>query len=98
MKKIHVVKGLAETKAHETESATFEVELSQEDVEGSWTRDGTKLKTGANCRISVQGKKQSLTLSNLKKEDAGTVSFKAEGVHTSAKLVVTGELLVTFCD
>ncbi|RVE61721.1 hypothetical protein OJAV_G00176100 [Oryzias javanicus] len=96
MKKIHVVKGLAETKAHETESATLEVELSQEEVEGSWTRDGTKLKSGANCRISVQGKKHSLTLSNLKKEDAGNISFKAEGVHTSGKLVVT-ELPAMIC-
>ncbi|XP_023820736.1 obscurin isoform X4 [Oryzias latipes] len=88
-KKIRVIKGLADTKAHEAESAKFEVELSQEDVEGSWTRDGTKLKTGANCRIAVLGNKHTLTLSNLRREDAGTISFKAEGVHTSGKLVVT---------
>lgn len=99
VKKIRVIKGLADTKAHEAESAKFEVELSQEDVEGSWTRDGTKLKPGANCRIAVLGNKHTLTLSNLRREDAGTISFKAEGVHTSGKLVVTGEfclLLDTF--
>ncbi|XP_069366650.1 obscurin isoform X50 [Paralichthys olivaceus] len=89
MKKIQVIKGLKETKAHETETVTFEVELSQADVEGSWTRDGAKLKPGANCRFTALGKKHALTLSNLKRDDAGTISFQAEGVHTSGKLLVT---------
>ncbi|XP_059200801.1 obscurin [Centropristis striata] len=89
MKKIQVIKGLKETKAHETETVTLEVELSQADVEGSWTRDGAKLKSGANCRITALGKKHALTLSSLKREDAGTIAFQAEGVHTSAKLIVT---------
>lgn len=90
VKKIQVTKGLTETKAHETETVTLEVELSQADVEGSWTRDGAKLKPGANCRVTALGKKHALTLSNLKREDAGTISFQAEGVHTSGKLIVTG--------
>ncbi|CAB1448560.1 unnamed protein product, partial [Pleuronectes platessa] len=89
MKKIQVIKGLPETKAHETETVTLEVELSQADVEGSWTRDGAKLKPGANCRITALGKKHALTLSNLKRDDAGTISFQADGVHTSGKLIVT---------
>lgn len=91
MKKIQVIKGLTETKAHETETVTLEVELSQADVEGFWTRDGAKLKPGANCRFTVLGKKHALTFSNLKREDAGTVAFQAEGVHVSCKLIVTGK-------
>ncbi|MED6256477.1 hypothetical protein ATANTOWER_027049 [Ataeniobius toweri] len=71
------------------ETVTLEVELSQADVEGSWSRDGAKLKPGANCHITILGKKHTLTLSNLKREDAGTISFQAEGVHTSSKLIVT---------
>ncbi|XP_070829419.1 obscurin [Chaetodon trifascialis] len=89
MKKIQVIKGLTETKAHETETVTLEVELNQADVEGFWTRDGAKLKSGANCRITVLGKKHALTLSNLKREDAGTIVFQAEGIHNSGKLIVT---------
>ncbi|XP_060940741.1 obscurin [Limanda limanda] len=89
MKKIQVIKGLTETKAHETETVTLEVELSQADVEGSWARDGAKLKPGANCRITALGKKHALTLSNLKRDDAGTISFQADGVHTSGNLFVT---------
>ncbi|KAJ0058810.1 hypothetical protein NL108_000518, partial [Boleophthalmus pectinirostris] len=89
MKKIQLVKGLKETKALETETATLEVELSQADLEGSWTKDGLKLRSGPSCSITVLGKKHVLTLSNLKKEDNGMISFQAEGVHTSAKLIVT---------
>ncbi|XP_035762072.1 obscurin isoform X2 [Neolamprologus brichardi] len=89
MKKIQVIKGLTETKARETETVTLEVELSQANVEGSWNRDRVKLKSGPNCHITALGKKHILTLSSLKQEDAGMISFQAEGVHTSAKLIVT---------
>ncbi|XP_034038495.1 obscurin-like [Thalassophryne amazonica] len=89
LKKIQILKRLMETKAHETETVTLEVELSQADVEGSWTRDGAKIRTGPNCRITAVGKKHTLTLSNLKLEDAGTVAFQAEDVYTSSKLIVT---------
>ncbi|KAL7385988.1 hypothetical protein ABVT39_002583 [Epinephelus coioides] len=89
MMKIQVIKGLTETKAHETETVTLEVELSQADVEGFWTRDGIKLKSGVYCRITALGKKHALTLSSLKREDAGTITFQAEGVHNSCKLIVT---------
>lgn len=90
VKKIEVVKGLKEVKAHERETVTLEVELSQADVECSWTKDGAKVKAGANCRITALGKKHALTLSQLKMEDAGTIAFQAEGVHTSGKLIITG--------
>ncbi|KAK2895171.1 hypothetical protein Q8A73_014659 [Channa argus] len=89
MKKIQVTKGLTETKAHETEMVTLEVELSQADVEGSWTRDGVRLKSRGNCSITTLGKKHTLTLSSLKREDAGTIAFQADEVHTSARLIVT---------
>lgn len=92
VKKIQVIKGLTETKAHETETVTLEVELSQADVEGSWTRDGVRVRSGGNCRITALGKKHSLTLSNLKMEDAGTIVFQAEGVRVSGKLIVTGKI------
>ncbi|KAM9789384.1 obscurin [Neosynchiropus ocellatus] len=89
MRKIQITKGLKETKAHESETVTLEVELSQADVEASWTRDGARLKAGPNCRISALGKKHGVTLANLRREDSGTVAFQAEGVHSSCRLIVT---------
>ncbi|XP_061549134.1 obscurin isoform X5 [Phycodurus eques] len=89
MKKVELIKGLRETRSHETETISLEVELSQADVEGLWTRDGIKFKSGPNVCVTALGKKHSLTLSNLTRGDAGTIGFQAEGVRTSCKLIVT---------
>ncbi|XP_017322293.1 obscurin isoform X6 [Ictalurus punctatus] len=89
MKKIQVVKGLKEMKVHEQETATMEVELSQPDVEAFWTKDGQKLRASPKILITALGNKHSLTMSQLKMEDSGMISFQAEGVHTSAKLIIT---------
>ncbi|XP_035386466.1 obscurin isoform X5 [Electrophorus electricus] len=89
MKKIEIVKGLKEITVHEQETVTMEVELTQPDVEGSWSKDGQKLRAGLKIRIMALGNKHSLTMSQLKMEDAGTISFQAEGVHTSGRLTVT---------
>ncbi|KAG8138687.1 hypothetical protein E2320_001556 [Naja naja] len=64
------VDSLQPTDVHEKESITFEVELSHEDVEAVWMKDGLRLKSQDNCQISIQGKKHSLTLSSLTLEDS----------------------------
>uniref|UniRef100_A0A8D2PD00 Obscurin n=1 Tax=Zosterops lateralis melanops TaxID=1220523 RepID=A0A8D2PD00_ZOSLA len=70
-------------------TVTFEVEVSHEDVEGTWQKDGVRLKPAPNVSFGVQGKKHSLTLSSVALEDAGLISFKAEGINTSGRLTVT---------
>ncbi|KAG6929398.1 obscurin, cytoskeletal calmodulin and titin-interacting RhoGEF, partial [Chelydra serpentina] len=89
MRQVKLVNGLQPLEAREKGTVIFELELSHEDVEGSWMKDGLKLKPGENCHISVLGKKHSLTLSSLKLEDSGLISFKAEGIHSSGRLIVT---------
>ncbi|GAA6091828.1 obscurin isoform X13 [Tachysurus ichikawai] len=89
MKKIQIVKGLKEIKVHEQETVTMEVELSQPDVEAFWTKDGQKLRASPKTLMTTLGNKHSLTMSQLKMEDSGMIAFQAEGVHTSAKLIVT---------
>ncbi|XP_049602921.1 obscurin isoform X6 [Syngnathus scovelli] len=88
-KKVELVKGLTDIRTHETETVSLQVELNQADVEGSWTRDGIRFKSGPNVRIAALAKTHSLTLSNLTREDAGTIGFQAEGVRTSCKLIVS---------
>ncbi|CAH2281878.1 obscurin isoform X30 [Pelobates cultripes] len=88
MRQVKVVKGLSDIEVREKGSATFEVELSHEEVEGWWTRDGIKLKSSENCKISVKGKRHQLSLSSLSQDDAGLIAFKSEGIQTSAKLIV----------
>nr|XP_055229425.1 obscurin isoform X35 [Gorilla gorilla gorilla] len=95
MRQVRLVRGLQAVEAREQGTATMEVQLSHADVEGSWTRDGLRLQQGPTCHLAVRGPIHTLTLSGLRPEDSGLMVFKAEGVHTSARLVVT-ELPVSF--
>ncbi|XP_053324277.1 obscurin [Spea bombifrons] len=88
MRQVKIVKGLRDAEVCEKESATFEVELSHEEVEGWWVKDGIKMKPSDKCKITAKGKTHGLSLSALEQDDSGQVSFKSEGIHTSAKLIV----------
>uniref|UniRef100_A0A8B9MBB1 Obscurin, cytoskeletal calmodulin and titin-interacting RhoGEF n=1 Tax=Accipiter nisus TaxID=211598 RepID=A0A8B9MBB1_9AVES len=89
MRQIKLVKGLQPLQVSEKGTVTFEVEVSHEDVEGIWQKDGVRLKPSPNVNIAVLGKKHSLTLSSVTLEDAGLISFKADGIHSSGNLTVT---------
>ncbi|XP_033623906.1 obscurin isoform X2 [Fukomys damarensis] len=95
MCQVALVRGLQAVEAKEQGVATMEVELSHPSVEGVWTRDGVRLQPGPTCHLVVNGPIHSLTLSGLRPQDSGLVTFRAEGLQTSARLVVT-ELPVTF--
>ncbi|KAK7798725.1 hypothetical protein U0070_000242 [Myodes glareolus] len=95
MRQVRLVRGLQPVEAKEQGTASMDVELSHADVEGSWTRDGLRLQPGPTCHLAVQGPVHILTLSALRPQDSGLVAFRAEGVHTSAQLIVT-ELPVSF--
>ncbi|KAM5168545.1 obscurin isoform 13-T13 [Callospermophilus lateralis] len=95
MRQVRLVRGLQAVEAREQGTATMEVELSHAEVEGTWTRDGLRLQPGPRCHVAAHGATHILTLSELQPQDSGLVAFKAEGVHTSARLVVT-ELPVSF--
>lgn len=93
-----MVKGLEPMEVHEKEPVTFEVELTHDNVEATWMKDGVRLKPKDNCLISVRGKKHSLTLSSLAIEDSGLVAFKAEGIHITGRLNVKGKQYPAFRD
>ncbi|XP_073077345.1 obscurin isoform X20 [Manis javanica] len=95
MRQVLLVRGLQAVEVPEQGTATMEVELSHTEVEGSWTRDGLRLQQGPTCQLEVHGPTHTLTLSRLQPQDSGLIAFKAEGVHTSARLLVT-ELPVRF--
>uniref|UniRef100_A0A672TQ42 Obscurin n=1 Tax=Strigops habroptila TaxID=2489341 RepID=A0A672TQ42_STRHB len=89
MRQIKLVKGLQHLEVSEKGTVTFEVEVSHEDVEGTWQKDGVRLNPALNISIGVLGKKHSLTLSSVTLEDAGLISFKAEGIFSSGRLTVS---------
>uniref|UniRef100_A0A3B4H3W5 Obscurin-like protein 1 n=1 Tax=Pundamilia nyererei TaxID=303518 RepID=A0A3B4H3W5_9CICH len=87
-RKIAIRKGLTDQETFERETASFVVELSHTDVEGSWQKDSIRVKPNNQCRVSTNGRVHGLTLSNLTLEDTGTIAFSAEGVRTTARLTV----------
>uniref|UniRef100_A0A671LFM5 Obscurin-like protein 1 n=1 Tax=Sinocyclocheilus anshuiensis TaxID=1608454 RepID=A0A671LFM5_9TELE len=87
-KKIVIRKGLMDNETFERETASFEVEVSHADVEGVWQKDGLRVKPNNNWRVSCNGRVHGLTLSNLTLEDTGSIVFSAEGLRTTARLVV----------
>ncbi|GAA6091334.1 obscurin, partial [Tachysurus ichikawai] len=89
LNKIQVIKGLEDVTLCEKEAWTFEVTLSHAYVQGTWTRNGLPLKSKPTCRMAMQGKRHTLTLTRVSLLDMGLISFQADGAETSANLTVT---------
>ncbi|XP_062482347.1 obscurin-like protein 1 isoform X7 [Pezoporus occidentalis] len=87
-RKVSIQTPLADVETFEKEAATFHLELSHPGVPGVWTRDGIRVKPSSTCRISTAGCGHSLTLERLSLEDSGTVSFTADSLRCSARLLV----------
>ncbi|XP_037104683.1 obscurin isoform X1 [Syngnathus acus] len=86
--RLQVVRGLEDVQVSECESCSFEVTLNLSYIEGVWTRDGMRLKSKPNCRISTHGKTHSLVLNRVALADVGLISFQANGIQTSGRLTV----------
>ncbi|NXE07330.1 OBSL1 protein, partial [Lophotis ruficrista] len=87
-RKVSIRTPLADVETFEKETATFHLELSHPGVPGVWTRDGIRVKPSGTCRISAMGCGHSLTLERLALEDSGTVTFTADTLRCSARLLV----------
>uniref|UniRef100_A0A8C8AFL5 Obscurin like cytoskeletal adaptor 1 n=1 Tax=Otus sunia TaxID=257818 RepID=A0A8C8AFL5_9STRI len=87
-RKVSILTPLADVETFEKETATFHLELSHPGVPGVWTRDGIRVKPSSMCRISTMGCGHSLTLERLSLEDSGTVTFTADTLRCSARLLV----------
>ncbi|XP_065493478.1 obscurin-like protein 1 isoform X4 [Caloenas nicobarica] len=86
--KVSIRMPLADVETFEKETATFHLELSHPGVPGVWTRDGIRVKPSGTCRISATGCGHSLTLEGLALQDSGTITFTADTLRCSARLLV----------
>ncbi|XP_073675951.1 obscurin [Garra rufa] len=89
LNRIQLVKRLEDVTLCEKEACTFEVVLSHAYIQGQWSKDGVPFKSKPVCRIATQAKKHTLTLTRVTVGDMGVISFKAEGIESSAMLTVT---------
>uniref|UniRef100_A0A8C5R414 Obscurin n=1 Tax=Leptobrachium leishanense TaxID=445787 RepID=A0A8C5R414_9ANUR len=95
---VKVAKGLHDVEVFEKDTATFELELSHDEVEGWWTKGGVKLKPSDTCKITVKGKKHMLSLLSVSQDNSGVIAFKSEGIQSSAKLIVKGKVCHEKCN
>ena len=71
---------------------TFECELSKSEVKVDWTMDGKKIKPDKRTKVTTEGVKHQLTLTQTKVEDTAEYTAKAPDATTSAALTVKGSL------
>nr|XP_058911158.1 obscurin-like protein 1 isoform X6 [Kogia breviceps] len=87
-RQLRVLRPLEDVTVIEGGSATFQLELSQEDVTGEWARGGVRLQPGTMCQIHAEGHAHCLVLSGLGLADSGCISFTADALRCAARLTV----------
>lgn len=87
---VEVTKHLQDVEIEEESSAVFSCELSHDDEDVEWFLNGTLLYTNNYNDIKNVGNCYTLTMKQVKPEDAGTVTMKSDKVSESACLKVIG--------
>lgn len=74
----------------EGDIAHMEVKFSQENVEGTWLKNGQPVTASERVHIVIDKQIQKLLIEDTNKDDFGVYSFEvpAQGISTSAKLVI----------
>ncbi|KAI1237130.1 Titin, partial [Lamprotornis superbus] len=85
---IEIIRPLYSVEVIETETARFDIEISEEGVHGNWKLKGEPLTESAECEIKEEGKKHFLTLYNVRLDQAGGVDFQAANAKSGAHLRV----------
>ncbi|XP_052605913.1 obscurin-like protein 1 isoform X2 [Peromyscus californicus insignis] len=87
-RQLRELRPLEDVTVNEGDSATFQLELSQEGVTGEWAQGGVRLHPGPKCHIYSEGRTHRLVLSDLGLADSGCVSFTSDTLRCAARLSV----------
>ncbi|XP_010986693.2 obscurin-like protein 1 isoform X3 [Camelus dromedarius] len=85
---VKLVSALTPLTVHEGDDATFRCEVSPPDAEVTWLRNGAIVTPGPQLEMTQNGSNRTLTVRGCQLEDAGTVTARAGGTATSARLHV----------
>ncbi|XP_077011358.1 obscurin-like protein 1 isoform X2 [Tamandua tetradactyla] len=83
-----LVSELTPLTVHEGDDATFRCEVSPPGADVTWLRNGAVVTPGSQVEIVQNGSSHSLTVRGCQLQDAGTVTARAGGTATSARLHV----------
>uniref|UniRef100_A0A8C5DTY0 Ig-like domain-containing protein n=1 Tax=Gouania willdenowi TaxID=441366 RepID=A0A8C5DTY0_GOUWI len=86
---LRVTKPLKNVIVPETQTASFECEVSHFNVPSMWLKDGVEIEMSEKFRIVVQGKLHQLKITNTSKDDSAEYTFVCGNDRVSATLTVS---------
>lgn len=88
------MQGLADLTICEGDIAQLEVRFSQENVEGTWMKNGLAISATDRIHIVIDKLNYKLLIEDANKDDTGTYSFVVpnQDISTSGKLIVQGKV------
>lgn len=93
MRPVTLMLPLSDLSVCEGDIAQLEVRFSQENVEGSWLKNGQSISASDRVHIVIDKQVHKLLLENVSTDDAACYSFvvPAQDISTSGKLSVQSE-------
>nr|XP_020488153.1 myosin-binding protein C, cardiac-type [Labrus bergylta] len=87
-KELEVYQSIADLSVKAKDQAVFKCEVSDENVRGTWYKNGVEVKPDARINITHIGRNHKLTIDEVKPEDEGDYTFVPDGhaFNLSAKL------------
>uniref|UniRef100_A0AAX7SD90 Myosin-binding protein C, cardiac-type n=1 Tax=Astatotilapia calliptera TaxID=8154 RepID=A0AAX7SD90_ASTCA len=87
-KELEVYQSIADLTVKAKDQAVFKCEVSDENVRGTWYKNGVEVKPDARVNITHIGRIHKLTIDDVKPEDEGDYTFVPDGYafNLSAKL------------
>ncbi|XP_070812890.1 obscurin-like protein 1 isoform X2 [Pituophis catenifer annectens] len=85
---VKFVRGLSDVTALQGDTVLFWCELCKTKGDVTWLKDGQELEPNEHVEIRAEGRERSLTLSNVRTEDAGEYSCESKDDRTLAILTV----------
>ncbi|KAM6943583.1 myosin-binding protein C, cardiac-type [Xenentodon cancila] len=87
-KELEIYQSIADLTVKAKDQAVFKCEVSDENVKGTWYKNGTEVKPNARVNITHIGRIHKLTIDEVKPEDEGDYTFVPDGYafNLSAKL------------
>ncbi|KAM7407986.1 hypothetical protein PAMA_003631 [Pampus argenteus] len=90
IEKVHIVKHIEDKVCSESQSITFDVEVSHPGIDLVWTFRNQQLKSGSKYKMESKGKAHSLTVMDTMKDEEGQYTCHAGEKTSNAKLTVSG--------
>ncbi|XP_077458048.1 immunoglobulin-like and fibronectin type III domain-containing protein 1 [Stigmatopora argus] len=91
---VYFTSGLSDLNAVLDTEAHLVCRLSADHCEGTWFKDGRRIKSTDNVSVVKEGSYRKLVFQNCKEEDSGKYRFEADGRKTEAMVIVEDPLRI----